>query len=257
MIVRKAGDWIYVIPQVEHARHSAILVSYLRGEFLGPPVVHDQVVAATRHHDDGWERWERRPARGEDGWPLNFDNIEGTEHLRIWERSVAEACARAGAGAAAMVARHAAHLLSLHDQGTAATFHAMANAFRRQAWPGMDREDSRTCLVQSFRALFFSDAASLLALVGWEEPLDLCLYGPGETPHPVHGCRTGEWEVEIAPWPFATEELPPVPVRTYRFPSDSDPDKVLHDGWQHRGEMITLGTKVTQKSNESNVEHLT
>ncbi len=251
MIVRELDGWMYLVPQAEHARHAALLTGYLRPEFLGPSTLRDQVVAATRHHDEGWTHWERDPARGEDGWPLNFDSIDTREHLRIWERSVVEACRQSGAGAGAMVARHAAQLTGLHDEKAAATFHVMGEALRREAWPKLEQEAAEARLEQSFRALFFGDAASLLALVGWEEKLDLCLHGSGGKGHALQGRRAGEWEVEVSPWPFARAELPLLPVRAWRLPAEADPNKLLRPGWQSREKLLTIGTRIAGPVNQA------
>jgi hypothetical protein len=83
MIRREDGaDWL-LIPQIEHA-HVAAEIAAAWGRALSP-----DVVAAVRHHDDGWREWDASPRIDpETGIPRSFLEMPMSVATEIWSRSI-------------------------------------------------------------------------------------------------------------------------------------------------------------------------
>jgi hypothetical protein len=78
--------------------------------------VRRDVLAAIRHHDDGWAAWEQSPRVDlSSGRPLSFTEIEPLEAITIWNGSIAAAERAAGELAAWLVAGHFARLADRSD----------------------------------------------------------------------------------------------------------------------------------------------
>jgi hypothetical protein len=107
-----AAAWI-LISQVEHARISAQLADHCLGRFHSRAIgeIREEVLAAIRHHDDGWLHWELSPRlHVEPRRPVSFMELETDEALSIWSRSI-ERAATEGSLAGWMVAGHFCRLL--------------------------------------------------------------------------------------------------------------------------------------------------
>jgi hypothetical protein len=111
-----SAGWM-LISQVEHARVSAELAAQCTVD-LGA-ASRDEVLAAIRHHDDGWCAWEAAPRLDADGRPVAFVEIEPDEVVAIWTGSV-DAAERVGPLAAWMVAGHFLRLARRNADGAAA-----------------------------------------------------------------------------------------------------------------------------------------
>jgi hypothetical protein len=73
--------------------------------------VHDELLAAIYHHDDGWDEWERSPGvDAELGHPLEFTELPTKDSLAIWRRSIAIG-EKIGPLAAYVIAGHFCYLL--------------------------------------------------------------------------------------------------------------------------------------------------
>jgi len=113
-----AAGWM-LISQVEHARVSADLAAQCTVNL--DAALRDDVLAAVRHHDDGWAAWECSPRLdAKQGRPLSFTEIEPTEAIAIWSDSIGVAENSAGPLAAWLVAGHFARLAERSDDARAA-----------------------------------------------------------------------------------------------------------------------------------------
>jgi hypothetical protein len=117
-----SAAWM-LISQIEHARLSADLAARCTGPFgassATPANVRDELLAAIRHHDDGWAAWEQSPQfDSRDRRPLSFNEIDVPEAIAIWSGSIAAAEA-IGPLAAWMVAGHFLRLAANSDSAPA------------------------------------------------------------------------------------------------------------------------------------------
>jgi hypothetical protein len=115
-----SAAWV-LVSQIEHARISAQLAAHCTGRF-GAGEVSDElrreVLAAIRHHDDGWNDWEHSPRLDVDsGKPLSFMELDAAEAIPIWNRSI-DAAATYGPLATWMVAGHFSRLTRKYSDAT-------------------------------------------------------------------------------------------------------------------------------------------
>jgi hypothetical protein len=162
-----------LISQIEHARISGQLAELCAGRFSDPAIasVRVEVVAAIRHHDDGWAEWEQSPRlhRDERGAPVSFMELEPAEAVAVWSRSIDRAAAH-GPLAGWMAAGHFCRLLDLHgkaskqDPRTAQWYDAIQRQRRvwLAAWHALDGEHHTAELAQeALQWLWTFDEASL------------------------------------------------------------------------------------------------
>jgi hypothetical protein len=213
--------WL-LISQVQHARLSGELARAWSEEFS------EQVIAGITHHDDGWLAWEAAPQFNSHGRPLSFMELEISEALAIWKRSIA-AARSFGPLAGAMVAGHFVGLASGSEQGD--TPHAASwireTKSQRTQWLGeWQNESPANTMAVAERAQQMLTAADLMSL--W-----LCCDGPLSRQSESSRVNTemndrtatvlgkyrfvtldesasrGEiaWQGSLDPWPLARDEL--------------------------------------------------
>lgn len=133
-----APGWA-LIPQIEHARISALLASHCRGRFgrSNASLIRDEAIGAIAAHDDGWREWDAAPRLdAEHGRPLSFMELAVGDATAIWSKSIAGAV-EIGPLAAWMVSGHFMRLLEHSDH---ARFNPIAKSWlaeiggRREAW---------------------------------------------------------------------------------------------------------------------------
>ncbi|MBI1291239.1 DUF3891 family protein [bacterium] len=211
MIVRTLGDFHYLVPQAEHARQSAVIVAALESRWLGGSDRQVGVLRASRHHDDGWRLWDEAPRVREDGLPLPFDGIALEDHDAIWRRSIFGALDSLGPAEAAYIGRHSIALHKGSEEDELARFE-LVMALGRRSWRDCEDDEIRRRIEQGFSALFFGDAVSLIGVAGWSERLPFELRSEDGGRLTVEAWRDGDWQVRVAPWPFAVPALPQVSV---------------------------------------------
>ena len=117
------SHWV-LISQVDHARISAELATHWGNATLAPVIaatatplaaIRREVLAAVKHHDDGWQGWSREPDFDSSGRPRSFMEMPLDQALPIWSKSIARARA-IGPLAGAIVAGHFSALLSSSDR---------------------------------------------------------------------------------------------------------------------------------------------
>lgn len=197
-----------LIPQIEHARLSGELAKAYQPLAVSP--LHDSLLKAVYHHDDGWREWDAAPANhpnwlDEQGRPLTFSEIDRQASLTIWQRSVRRTVTH-DVTAAYFVAEHFKQLLERSDEPTqdGATQHwleEMADIQRLTISDiGKSTLDRFSDVVPAFDALSLWMCEAILA----EEPSFQLASGCGEA---VLFTRTGEWQFAAEPWPFAAPQL--------------------------------------------------
>ncbi|CAN5394387.1 hypothetical protein BH09SUM1_BH09SUM1_12980 [soil metagenome] len=204
MIVRRLDARTVIVLQTEHARQSGVLGAALRPEFLGAPADQVDLVRAIALHDIGWTQWERGPHFAPDGLPVNFTDLPQSTHDAIWDDGIFNLLHHVGPAAAAYLGRHGDHLEAIH--GGSEKRRDLITALAQRAWPEASAEKAFARTEQGFRALFFCDALSLVACAGWESAEVHLLNTAGEN-IPISARRTGDWTIEVDPWPFCAEEM--------------------------------------------------
>lgn len=222
MIVRMLDGDHWLTRQPDHARHSAAIAASLHPRFLGSFEEQLELLPAVGAHDDGWIPWELSPPALPDGLPVNFTDIARDDHLENWHRSIFGALHHRRAAAAAIVARHAANFLDLHDESTQAAHAELMRMLAARAWPQLDDATRDLRLERAFRALFFGDALSLIPLAGWTTRIALTLIDEQGRDHEFHAWADGPWTVRVDPWPFADKALRRVAVPSVRVPAGQE-----------------------------------
>ena len=189
----------------------------------------DQIVAAIRHHDDGWSAWEVAPKVDlQTGRPLDFTEMPLTDSLAIWRDSIG-AAANLGSLAGYMVSGHFSALLERFSGRWKSdrTLTALAQSFlseqrdERQKWLAhLDGEvaDRAVGWLQMF------DAISLwFCCAGRDQPERFATADGGlVTMRPARGPD----EMELSPWPCRTATLElevlgrSIAAERYAHPSD-------------------------------------
>ena len=170
--------WL-LIPQQEHAALAWQLARHWSGQSHWPSATARVVLAAIRHHDDGWQAWDSAPGLDADhGRPLSFTEMPLAESLPIWSASIG-ACESLGPLAPWMVAGHFAALLEASSNRDAPAASAWLAATRTQraqwlqAWRhGSQPQGQLELAAEALAALQFFDELSLrlcLALVPTSE----------------------------------------------------------------------------------------
>ncbi len=126
VIIRASGDELLLIKQVDHAALAARLIAaWRRGGFPQSPR-HDEILFATRRHDDGWIDEDAAPLVDPASGDL-LDYVQAPDDVRrgIWPRGVEHLSAFPYA--AALVAQHALHLFDKYrsDPGWQGFFEQM------------------------------------------------------------------------------------------------------------------------------------
>ncbi|MCC6547753.1 DUF3891 family protein [Candidatus Sumerlaeota bacterium] len=226
MIIRTLGGFHYLLPQPEHARQCAMIVSCLKREFLGDGERQAEIVTATRHHDDGWREWEEAPDCEQNGLPINFLSMKSLTHQSIWYRTIFDNLRLRGSAVATLVARHGAELMD-HDEDLKANFDGLLTVLRKNAWPEASDEDARFRMERGFSALSFADGLSLVAGTGIDRDWKFRLLRNDAGALDVTARLRKDWTVVVDPWPFCLPSLPNVfidvalvPVGQEKFTTD-------------------------------------
>lgn len=248
-----AAGWM-LISQLEHARVSAELAARCTGRFasnpqragssptpapLHPSPLREEVLAAIRHHDDGWLSWEQSPRLDRtSGRPLTFTELEPAEAIAIWSASIAAATA-VGPLAAWMVASHFLRLARRHADDKA---HGELQSWRSQmvehcagwlaSWQTQDPQQyTAEVAAAALEWLWTFDEISLwlcCTCLG-DEPIpcapDAYLAGRG-TPLAMELAATGAAASTAMPWRFTASSIDveitgqAVPAAHYQKPAE-------------------------------------
>ena len=191
IIVRRDGECLF-ITQRDHAALAGEIMHGWRDPALERNPRRDDILLATREHDNGWMEEDRDTHVAPDGAPLDFVTVPHEVKQRIWPRAVARVGGRRPY-AAALIAQHA---ITVHgpyrkDPAWDAFFAVMDGT--RAAW--LARLPSPPPRVEDdYPFVRIGDLLSLVFCNAWLDPHDL----PG-------GGRTilREATLEVSPDPFA------------------------------------------------------
>lgn len=156
--------WV-LISQVKHAHLSAALAAdwqHAELPFAEQPEERHELLAAIRHHDDGWSEWEARPEVDKEGRPYDFAELPRATAVAIWSQSIA-AAAKHGPLAGSMVA---GHFLWLHQ-------HKNADEPVDQQWFDATTQQRQAWLEEWIAADASHTAELAEACVGWLRWFDL------------------------------------------------------------------------------------
>lgn len=109
IIQRRAHDLLFITQAAHAALAAGIMAEWQPGGLPDHPR-REAILAATRHHDDGWQEEDAHLHIGADGEPLDFIAVPPAVKHRIWPRAT-ERLARMSPYVAALVAEHA---LTIH-----------------------------------------------------------------------------------------------------------------------------------------------
>lgn len=115
MVIREQNEYRLLVTQPAHAWISGQLAENWGGYGFPRPGPWKELCFAAARHDDGWASRDRHPGLNPDtGAPYDFKNIPISDHMIIWDRSVALA-GQSSRFAALLVSRHIKGLFSMHD----------------------------------------------------------------------------------------------------------------------------------------------
>jgi hypothetical protein len=215
MIIRGGPNELVAITQPDHARLAGVFAEAWR-ERPGP-----SLVAASRHHDDGWIAWEELPTIDDRGRPHDFLTIPMDERVAVYRRGI-DLLAKTDLHAGLLTSLHFGRLLAEglgvlrgDDLSIAESFLAQQATWEEQARRALGDPAG---VEADYRVLRAVDYLSLL----------LCLRPLDELDGTRIGTMTmnveGE-QVRLDPHPFEVDELGvSVPVRILAATTFDDDD---------------------------------
>jgi hypothetical protein len=208
MIIRRDGNSLLFVRQVDHARMAAEVMTQWHEGGLQEHPRRDAILAAAREHDNGWIEEDEEMHVDAAGEPLDFIAVPAHVKHRIWPRA-ATRLAEHDPYVAALVAQHA---LAIHGQQrgdpTWQGFFATMDALRA-GLVATSGADTRT-LALDYPFVQTGDQLSLIFCNGWQAPFARL------------GGRTilKGTTLEMSPDPFAGARVPfQVPAR--RLPAQT------------------------------------
>ncbi|MFQ5786963.1 MAG: DUF3891 family protein, partial [Thermodesulfobacteriota bacterium] len=88
MIRREEKEGWFLINQHDHAELSGEILKYWENTAFETPDPHDEVLFATRQHDNGWIEWDSSPkVYPLNRFPMNFMEMNFPDQETIWKRS--------------------------------------------------------------------------------------------------------------------------------------------------------------------------
>lgn len=108
MILAEADGRLRCVTQPAHAALSGQFAEHWGSDAFDRPTPAASTTFAAYDHDDGWWTYDRRPALGEDGRPLNFVEIPADAWIELYEN---------GIDLVADIDAYAGLLVSLHGAG--------------------------------------------------------------------------------------------------------------------------------------------
>ncbi len=86
MIVQQHPSGPIAIRQEDHAALAAFILEHWTDHNFPNNPERDQILLATREHDDGWRQLDDLPRRGADGLPVDFMSVTAEEAFGVWKR---------------------------------------------------------------------------------------------------------------------------------------------------------------------------
>jgi hypothetical protein len=215
MIVVHEPPEFLVITQPDHARLSGELLSLWIRDGLPDHPRREELLFATREHDNGWREADAAPRYDVVGQrPCDFKSFPSSNRLEIWQRGI-ERFSEEHPYVALLIAHHAEMMYrqaSVVPEGWRE--HLVTLEDRRQEWFDRAAINQRE-LDHDYRFLQTADLLSLAACDGWRNTLDTGLVR----------ASAAEAALRLSPFPLAgatTLQVPyrRIPDRSYRGDAD-------------------------------------
>ena len=172
MIVHDEGPDLLMITQTDHARFAAELLSLWRTDGLAGHPRRDDLLFATREHDNGWREADAAPSwNGDAGRPHDFLSYPRSERNDIWARGTARYEAKRPY-AALLITLHAFAINRDPPGGDKAWKALLADLGKRKERLLEQTGTTGKRAEADYRFLDLADALSLAACNRWRDPVD-------------------------------------------------------------------------------------
>ena len=170
IVQRETADFV-LIRQSDHAALAAdIIAAWTAGDLPSNPR-RDQILAAARAHDDGWNEEDETMTVDADGVPVDFITAPLAVKHRVWPRCLAQLDA-GPPYVAALVAQHALTVYADHRGKPEWQPFFEAMTVRRRALIAACAQDAVASLDEDYRFVRMADILSLIFCKGWRQPFD-------------------------------------------------------------------------------------
>jgi len=239
MIVVRAERRILVITQPDHARFSGELLSLWKADGLPAHPRRDDLIFATREHDNGWREADSAPRMDPaTALPYDFLGFPLSARLDVWRLGV-DRFAVDRPWPALLILRHALEINRRHSCEDPAWSEFLeeldelqAEILQASGWTEQD-------LAADYVFLELADTLSLAACCRWSQPLTR----PGTSAKFVEG------ELRISPFPLAgatTFEIPCRRIPDRRYSGDADLGVELASAtWESTTVRVTEGLRTS------------
>lgn len=87
MILQRTPEGIIAIKQEDHAAFAGFLLEHWSDHNFAHDPERDEIILATREHDNGWHEFDAKPELDENtGLPVSFMTISADQAFAIWQR---------------------------------------------------------------------------------------------------------------------------------------------------------------------------
>jgi hypothetical protein len=196
VIVQKEPNELVLIRQPDHAALAADLIAAWTGEGLPSNPRRDQILAASRAHDDGWVDEDAAMEIDAAGAPIDFIRAGPEVKSRVWPRCLDRL--DASPYVAALVAQHA--LTVYRDNRGTPDWQPFCHETARRRAALLARCDARATetIDADYRFVRMADILSLIFCKGWRQPYD----------HDGYHIAVIAEELRVTPNPFAGARVP-------------------------------------------------
>ena len=231
MIVVDEGSELRLITQPDHARLAAEILSLWRADGLADRPGYEDLIFATREHDNGWREADAAPSVDPvSGRPLDYLTIPAPRRRELWQRGTTRFIDDRPR-AALLILEHG---LSLHrdreQEDGWANFIEILETRRRELLDALEME--KAGLESAYEMLALADGLSLA----------LCHRRPGRWEMAGYRGRIERNEMFLEPFPLAgatTFRLPSRVIPVRRYAGDADLGGELATArWQSLGVRI-------------------
>jgi len=91
VIVQRRDGRLRLVRQVDHQVQCGLMARAWGNAAFARPEPFAPLVTAAELHDEGWRAWEQRPGLTADGTPLDFPDLDRTEHVALYEDGIRHA----------------------------------------------------------------------------------------------------------------------------------------------------------------------
>jgi len=233
VIIVDDADSLTLITQPDHARFAGELLSLWRSDGLPEHPCREELLYATREHDNGWREADSAPwIDPETRRPYDFLHYPEPERLELWERGILRFADRRPL-VALLIAEHAEAIHQPLTESWRELFEGLEP--RRHLWlekAGIDPAIVR----QDHVFLGLADALSLAVCTGEERHLEH---------HGIHARVVGNL-LQLHPFPLAGTTTFQIPIRRIaKQPYDSDTQigsALARARWQHQEVKVGPGS---------------